>query len=226
MGWAFAARILASFVNVALAVFHPRSRTLLQNVFLGPIFDAATATMCGIALWAIWHDRSWARRWAAGVSSIFLLEFLRQFLVPMRPASDHYLSSLIVGTIGVAAFLWRDRQAGYARSDQAIGIVIPVQIKRYKRMVPFTYNNRYSPAIWAGSFVVAVAICFSLGLVPGHYVTFMFAELCITYFLGFLANFLVGALISPRNQATEEPFDSSGSLHLSKKPESNKKSNP
>jgi hypothetical protein len=107
-----------------------------------------------------------------------------------------------------------------------IGILIPVQIKRYKRMVWLTYDNRYSPAIWASSFVVAIVISFSVGLSPDHYVTFVFVELCITYLLGFLGNFLVGVLIPPRNQAKGEPFTSAGSLHLTDKSETDKKSNP
>jgi predicted RNA-binding Zn-ribbon protein involved in translation (DUF1610 family) len=111
-----------------------------------------------------------------------------------------------------------------------IGMFIPTQIKRYKRMVWLTYDNRYSPAIWAASFVVANVIAFSLGFYEASldkYPMFMFVVLCITYFLGFLANFLLGLLIPrPPNQAVGEPFTSGGSLNLTDKSETNKKTNP
>jgi hypothetical protein len=110
MGWVFLLAILTGLGNVARAILHPRSRTLLQNLLLGPLFYSAMAALSGIALWAIWKDKSWARQWAIAASSIYLLVFLRQFIIPVRPAWDHYASSLIVGIAGVAAFSWRDKQ--------------------------------------------------------------------------------------------------------------------
>jgi hypothetical protein len=117
MDWAFALTILTSLLNVARAIFHPHSRTLLQNGLVGPMFFSVTVAMNGIALLAIWKDKSWARWWAVAASSLFLLDFLRQFIIPVRPAWDHYLSSLIMGVIGVVAFSWRDKQAVAAHSD-------------------------------------------------------------------------------------------------------------
>jgi hypothetical protein len=110
MGWIFALAILVALVNIAWAILHPRSRTLLQNLLVGPMFHSAVAAVSGIALWAIWKDKSWARGWAVAASSIHTLAFLRQFFIPVRPAWDHYLISLIVGIIGVVAFSWRDQQ--------------------------------------------------------------------------------------------------------------------
>ena len=109
MGWLFALAIPMSLENIARAVLHPHSRTLLQNLLVGPMFYSAMAAMSGIALWAIWKDKSWARRWAVAASSMFFLEFLRQFIIPVRPAWDHYLSALIVAVMGVVAFSWRDK---------------------------------------------------------------------------------------------------------------------
>ncbi len=118
MGWVFALSILASFVNIAVAILYPRSRTLLQNVLIGPISYYSRAAMCGIALWAIWRDKSWARPWAVAASSIYFLEFLAQFFVPMRPTWDHYLSSLIIAVVGVFAFSWPDQKVDRAHSDR------------------------------------------------------------------------------------------------------------
>jgi hypothetical protein len=76
------------------------------------------AAMCGVALWAIWKDKSWGRWWAVAASSMYFLDFLKQFIIPVRPAWDHYLSALIVGVTGAVAFSWRDKQAEGSRSDQ------------------------------------------------------------------------------------------------------------
>ena len=118
IGWIFALTIPASLVNVARAILHPHSRTLLQNVLVGPMFQSAMAAMCGVALWAIWKDKSWARWWAVAASSMYFLDFLKQFIFPVRAAWDHYLSALIVAVIGVVAFSWRNKQADASRSDQ------------------------------------------------------------------------------------------------------------
>lgn len=114
MGWLFAVESLTSLVNIARAILHSYSQTLLQNVLVGPIFHAAVAAMSGMALWAIWKDKPWARRWAVAASSIYFLGFFRQFIIPVRPAWDHYLSWLIAAVAGVAAFSWRDKQVDRA----------------------------------------------------------------------------------------------------------------
>lgn len=116
MGWIFALAILGALGNITRAMLHPRSHTLLQSLLLGPIFYFARAALSGIALWAIWKEKSWARWWAVAASSVYFLEFLRQFIIPVRPAWDHYVSSLIAGVVGVAAFSWRDKQEVAAAS--------------------------------------------------------------------------------------------------------------
>jgi uncharacterized membrane protein (DUF2068 family) len=116
MGWIFALTILTALSNVARAILHPRSHTLLQSLLLGPIFYSAMAALSGMALWAIWKEKSWARWWAVAASSIYFLEFLRQFIIPARPAWDHHVSSLVVGIAGVAAFSWREKQVRAAAS--------------------------------------------------------------------------------------------------------------
>jgi predicted RNA-binding Zn-ribbon protein involved in translation (DUF1610 family) len=111
-----------------------------------------------------------------------------------------------------------------------VGTLIPPQLKRFKRVVWFTYDNRYSPAIWAVSFVVSMVITFSFGFYkesPDKYAMFIFVGVCITYLLGFLGNLILGMLIPlPPNQAKGESFSSAGSLHLTDKSEADKKSNP
>jgi hypothetical protein len=118
MGWIFAITILTSLGHVARAVLQPRPRTLLQNLLVGPMFYSAMAALSGIALWAIWKDKSWARWVAVAASSIHSLEFFRQFIIPVRPGFDHYLSSLVAAIIGVAAFSWRDNEVDASMWDR------------------------------------------------------------------------------------------------------------
>jgi hypothetical protein len=118
VGWIFALTILASLVNIFRAILHPHSRTLLQNVLVGPMFWSAMATMCGVALWAIWKDKSWAKWGAVAASSMYFVEFLKQFIIPVRSAWDHYLSALLLAVTGVVAFSWRDKQPDASTSDQ------------------------------------------------------------------------------------------------------------
>ena len=119
MGWIFALTIGGALWNVARAILHPRSHTLLQSLLVGPIFYSAMAALSGIALWAIWKEKSWARWWAVAASSVYFLGFFRQFIIPVRPAWDHYLSSLIVGIVGVAAFSWHEGQVQVDASHQS-----------------------------------------------------------------------------------------------------------
>lgn len=115
-------------------------------------------------------------------------------------------------------------------SASLIGMFIPTPVKRYKRMVWFTYDNRYSPAIWAVSYALANVIAFSLGYYKESLdknAMFLFVVLCLTYLLGFLGNFLLGMLVPrPPNQAKGEPFTSAGSLHLTDKSKTDNKTNP
>jgi uncharacterized membrane protein len=116
MAWFFALTIVTALWNIARAILHPRSHTILQSLLLGPIFYFTMAALSGIALWANWKEKSWGRWWAVAASSLYFLEFLRQFIIPVRPAWDHYVSSLVVGIVGVAAFSWRDEREEAAAS--------------------------------------------------------------------------------------------------------------
>jgi hypothetical protein len=118
MCWLFAATLLVSLLNIVGGFLHPRSRTLLANVLVGPIFYTAMAAICGTALWAIWEDKPRAGWWAVAASSAYLVDFVRQFMVPMRPAWDHRVSSLLAGIVGLVEFSWRDKRVDSTRSDE------------------------------------------------------------------------------------------------------------
>lgn len=112
MSWLFALTVLASLVNIVRATLHPGSRTLVQNMLHGPIFYCVFAILCGVALWALWKDKSWARLWAVAAGAMYFLDFVKQFMIPVRPAWDHYLSSLIAAVVGMLAFSWPDKTSG------------------------------------------------------------------------------------------------------------------
>jgi hypothetical protein len=117
MAWVFALTIVGSLANILRAILHPRARTLLQNLLVGPMFYSAMAVMGGVALWAIWKEKTWARWWAVAASTLYFLEFLRQFIIPVRPTWDHHLSSLLIGICGVVAFSGHSTRADLSQSD-------------------------------------------------------------------------------------------------------------
>jgi DNA-directed RNA polymerase subunit RPC12/RpoP len=117
-----------------------------------------------------------------------------------------------------------------------MAILIPVPFKRFDPMKEsgpiawFNYDNRYSAAIWAASFVTGIVITFSVGYYKESLIEnamFIFVAACTTLLLGFLGNYVVGRLIPlPPNLAKGESFVSAGSLHLNDKSETDKKANP
>jgi hypothetical protein len=64
-----------------------------------------------------------AEAWAVAASVFHLVVFLRQFVIAMRPTITWYHcrhSSLIVGVVGIVAFLWPDQQTGAANPVQQL----------------------------------------------------------------------------------------------------------
>jgi hypothetical protein len=86
------------------------------------------------------------------------------------------------------------------------------------------YDQRYSPAIWVVSIVVAIAIA----LRPGYRdAMFIFVATCASLALGLSGIFVVSLLIPPPLVRVKgEPFDKAVSLHLTDKSQSDKKVNP
>jgi uncharacterized membrane protein len=108
----FAVSFLLSLANILYSIYHPRSRPPLQNILIGPIFSIHLAAISGLAFWTIRKGKRWARGWATAASLLFILMFVRQFVVPARPAWDHHVSALLLGMLGLASFWSRDKFKG------------------------------------------------------------------------------------------------------------------
>lgn len=124
MNWIFVLTIVTSAMNIARHILYPHAGTLLGHLLAGPIFYSAMMLTSAIALWEAWENASSAKAWAIAASAFNLVVFLRQFVISTQPTVttwDRYrLSSLIVGVVGIVAFLWPDHPAHAANPAQQI----------------------------------------------------------------------------------------------------------
>jgi uncharacterized membrane protein len=104
----FVGSSVVGLANLLLAIYHPRSRSLLQNALVGPIFDVHMAVISGLAFWTIWKKKAWARGWATAASVLFIVVFFRQFIVAVRPTWDHHVIELLMGMLGLFSFWLSD----------------------------------------------------------------------------------------------------------------------
>jgi hypothetical protein len=108
MFWIFAATSLGFSALLLYSIpRHPPKVSLLQNLLIGRIFCVHVAAVSGLAAWTIWKAHTWARGWAIAASLMYLVIFMRRFVIPIRPAWDHGLLALSVGLVGLAAFAWQ-----------------------------------------------------------------------------------------------------------------------
>jgi hypothetical protein len=59
--------------------------------------------------WTIWRAHPSGRGWAIAASVAILFIFIEPFLIPMHPVLDHNPIALVLGLVGIAAFMWPDR---------------------------------------------------------------------------------------------------------------------
>ena len=110
MFWIFAATSLGFSALVLYSIpRHPPVISFLQNLLIGRIFCVYMAAVSGLAAWTIWKAHRWARGWAIAASLLYLVIFMRRFIIPIRPTWDHGLVALLVGLVGLASFAWRDK---------------------------------------------------------------------------------------------------------------------
>jgi hypothetical protein len=113
MCWVFAGTslryITISLKSIEYVIYQHYTPLLLRNLLVAPTFSVVMASISGVACWTIWKGKSSARGWAIAASLLYVLVFLRQFLISLRPAWDHNVSALFIGIVGLVVFLWRDK---------------------------------------------------------------------------------------------------------------------
>ena len=112
VGWCFAVEsllLLATFFRRILYTIHQHYASLpLRNLFNAVSF-LAMAAIFGVAWWVGWKGKPSARGWGIAASLTYILIFLQSIIFPPRSVWGH-LGALVVGMIGMAAFLRRDEQ--------------------------------------------------------------------------------------------------------------------
>lgn len=114
MGWIFAATCLGNSITFVRtlpnAIRQHHALPLLQKLLYAPVFPAIVAIISGLAWWAVWKEKRSARGWGIAASLMWTLIFLRQFIIPLRPVWDKHVGALLVGSIGLVAFLWYGKE--------------------------------------------------------------------------------------------------------------------
>jgi predicted nucleic acid-binding Zn ribbon protein len=119
----------------------------------------------------------------------------------------------------------------YSKACPVCGtVIIPSEVP-YQDSFPcpscgewLTYDQRYSPLIWAGSILATILITLYLGYRDAM---FIFIVIVGSWVLGLLGIAVVGILIPPPLKRVQgKPFDKTVSLHLSDKSGSNKRIGP
>jgi hypothetical protein len=112
MFWVFLASLLSSVGRFLYLMSKPYSFPLLWNVLFGPVFCVYSAAIAGVAAWTIWKRDAGARGWAIFACLMYILIFLRQFIIPARAVwwDHHYLIELFAGLVGLVSFAWPDKQ--------------------------------------------------------------------------------------------------------------------
>jgi hypothetical protein len=109
MFWCFAVTSLGFLALIPYRLSHAHNAPILWNLLVGAVFTVHMAALTGIAAWTIWKAQPWARGWAIAASLMYIVVFIRPFIVPMREVWDHNLIALSLGLLGLASFAWPDR---------------------------------------------------------------------------------------------------------------------
>jgi len=111
--WIFAFTCLRYMIisarSIPYAVHRQHALPLGRSLLLFPTFSIAVTVVCGVAWWTLWKGGRWARSWAIAASLMYILTFLRQFIIPVGLIWDRYMASLLVGIVGLVVFFWHTK---------------------------------------------------------------------------------------------------------------------
>jgi hypothetical protein len=115
LGWIFAITSLIYLADlyriIRYAIHQKYPPSVLQNLLIAASFSVVVAAISGVAWWTIWKRTSSARGWAIAASIAHILIFLRQFLFPSRAVWGHHAGALVIGIVGLIAFLGPEKQS-------------------------------------------------------------------------------------------------------------------
>ena len=112
MFWIFVLSPLLSMANIlhSWTLHRLYWSPVWRNMLIGPLSNALTAVIWGLAASHLWKGQTWARGSAITASLLYLVMYFRQFIVPVRPTWSHGLVTLSIGMIGLISFAWPDKQ--------------------------------------------------------------------------------------------------------------------
>ena len=114
LSWVFAVTSLLYLENlyrIILYVIHRNYGPAVQHaLLLASLFNVFVIATSGMAWWNIWKEMSSAKWWAIAASVMHIVIFLRQFVSPSQPVWGRHVGALIIGIIGLIAFLWPAEQ--------------------------------------------------------------------------------------------------------------------
>ena len=94
------------------------SPSLVPNVLFAVTFDIFVVGFSGMAWWSIRKEMPSAKGWAIAASAMHILIFLRQFIFPSQLVWGRHVGALVIGIVGLIAFLWPD---GRVSARQPLG---------------------------------------------------------------------------------------------------------
>src|SRR5579872_2798229 len=114
LSWCFAfTSLLLLFIpiwRVALQIYRHCTSLVLPILFRTTLFLVG-ASIFGAAWSSVRKERPFARGWGIAASLTYLLIFLFHSLsFPWQSVRGHHVGALVIGTIGMVAFLRRDEQ--------------------------------------------------------------------------------------------------------------------
>ena len=77
---------------------------------IGPVFFVLLAYIFGMAWWTVWKEKPLGKSWGIVASVINNLAMITAFIWHKRSLSGRQWEVLVIGIVGLIAFLWSDKE--------------------------------------------------------------------------------------------------------------------